>query len=693
MYHTFRSLFRRRNQTARSSRRTRLRLETLEARSLLAATLSGFVYVDANDNGIRDLDNNDNPETPIPGVTLTLTGTDINGNAVNLTTTTGTDGSYSFTGLAVSNAAGYTLTETQPSGFLPGKNALGTVNNVTVGSLASPTVDTMTAITLSDGNDGIDYDFGELQPARLAGFVYVDANNDGVRQASETPVTNVTITLTGTDDLGASVSLTTTTAADGSYAFANLRPSSAAGYTLTETQPDSFALGKNAAGSAGGTVGATSVSAISVGSGTNGTENNFALLPPASLGGVTFADFNNDGLQNGPDFRLGGVALLLQGTDTSGNPVFLFYFSAADGTYQFNNLAPGSYTLSEFLPSGFAVGKSVAGSAGGTGGTNQVTNIHLPLAAAATGYNFGAVPAVNPSGNVFIDSNNNGVLDAGEPGIAGVQVAISGTDVLGNNIFQNQTTDAHGHYHFSQLAPGTYTILEAPPIGYFVGKLQNGSPPAATLAPASNGANFSEFIGIDLTSAPFTQGYNFGHLLAGFPVAVNPVGAVFPQVNPTFIGTIQLVGNGPINNVVYVNALYQQILGRAPDVEGVNFWVYLLDVGVSRSQVAAAFWQSVEHRRDQVDFFYLTFLHRQADAAGELFWVNAFLRGASETDVAAQFLTSPEYLATHPDNTSFITGLYQDILAHGPDAGGLAYWQQQLQNGVSQLDVARAILT
>src|SRR6185312_11741677 len=56
-----------------------------------AGSLAGLVYNDTNNNGARDP-----AEPPIPGVAIQLTGTDARGNAVALTTTTGSDGTYRF---------------------------------------------------------------------------------------------------------------------------------------------------------------------------------------------------------------------------------------------------------------------------------------------------------------------------------------------------------------------------------------------------------------------------------------------------------------------------------------------------------------------------------------------------------------------------------------------------------------------
>ena len=70
--------------------------------------------------------------------------------------------------------------------------------------------DTLT-YTISDGNGGtaqatVTVNVVEFIPSSLSGFVYYDTNNDGIRDASEQRVAGVTITLTGTDYLGAAVS-------------------------------------------------------------------------------------------------------------------------------------------------------------------------------------------------------------------------------------------------------------------------------------------------------------------------------------------------------------------------------------------------------------------------------------------------------------------------------------------------------
>src|SRR5207247_310145 len=146
--------------------------------------------------------------------------------------------SYNFTGLRPGT---YTLTETQPANYLDGKDTIGTPGGNTSN-------DQFANIVLGPGVAGANNNFGELTPASLGGLVYVDANNIGIKDPSESGIGGVTVTLSGTDDLGHAVSATQTTAPDGSYAFNNLRPGV---YTLSESQPADYLDGKDTIGTPG----------------------------------------------------------------------------------------------------------------------------------------------------------------------------------------------------------------------------------------------------------------------------------------------------------------------------------------------------------------------------------------------------------------------------------------------------------
>ena len=239
---------------------------------LFTSSLSGNVYSDLNNNGLKDPG-----ELGIGGTTIYLTGT-TSGTKLPLflVTTTAQDGSYTFANLP---AGTYTITEVQPAGFLDGKDAIGTQGG-TVGD------DLFSGVTLADGQDGINNNFGELLPATLSGFEYYDVNNDGIKQSTEFGIAHVVIILAGTDDLGQQVTRSLQTNDDGSYAFVNLRPGT---YTIASIQPTLFRDGKTTAGTLGGTATPNRIANIAVSAGQSGLNNNFGELarPGCRLPGLT----------------------------------------------------------------------------------------------------------------------------------------------------------------------------------------------------------------------------------------------------------------------------------------------------------------------------------------------------------------------------------------------------------------------
>ena len=107
------------------------------------------------------------------------------------------------------------------------------------------------------------------------------------------------------------------------------------------------------------------------------------------------------------------------------------------------------------------------------------------------------------AGTVYVDGNNNGVQDAGEEGIAGVALALTGTDTLGNTVTQDVVTDANGNYLFSNLPAGTYSVTEEQPAGF-----RDGIETAGTGANASTADNvFTQLgLGADTDAVDFDFG-------------------------------------------------------------------------------------------------------------------------------------------------------------------------------------------
>lgn len=106
-------------------------------------------------------------------------------------------------------------------------------------------------------------------------------------------------------------------------------------------------------------------------------------------------------------------------------------------------------------------------------------------------------------GSVYIDANDNGVQDAGELGIAGVELVLSGNDSLGNPVNATATTSADGSYLFSNLAAGTYTVTETQPRGF-----RDGIETVGTGANASAADNVFTQLGLGADTDAIS--FNFG---------------------------------------------------------------------------------------------------------------------------------------------------------------------------------------
>jgi hypothetical protein len=77
---------------------------------------------------------------------------------------------------------------------------------------------------------------------------------------------------------------------------------------------------------------------------------------PSRFGGGSYVDFNGDGIWDSNESGLGGVMVTLSGTDFRGDAVDLSQRTAADGTYMFENLRPGSYQVNQVQPTGMMDG-------------------------------------------------------------------------------------------------------------------------------------------------------------------------------------------------------------------------------------------------------------------------------------------------------------------------------------------------
>ncbi len=149
------------------------------------------------------------------------------------------------------------------------------------------------------------------------------------------------------------------------------------------------------------------------------------VIPPGSLSGMVWEDFNNDGQVDFGENGIHGVSVRLTGADDLGNSVNLSQTTDADGAYLFLNLRPGTYYITETQPAGYLQGIDSVGTGGGSlAGTDQFL---IPLGPGVNGlnYNFGEQPAAggpvtkgqtagigfwnNKNGQALIKSLNGGV--------------------------------------------------------------------------------------------------------------------------------------------------------------------------------------------------------------------------------------------------------------------------------------------
>jgi len=161
-----------------------------------------------------------------------------------------------------------------------------------------------------------------------------------------------------------------------------------------------------------------------------------------------------------------------------------------------------------------------------------------------------------------------------------------------------------------------------------------------------------------------------------------------------------------INNDVYINILYNTLMNRSPDTGGFAYWSDRMRAGLPREDVFAGFVYSPEFtsicrnygitrgdytppRGGMARVFatrlYRTTLQREPDLSGLNFWHNALVNGSTTGAVIAyQFIFSPEMMNRDLKDEQFVEILYNALMGRGSDAGGKAFWVNQLRNGNSR---------
>ena len=387
--------------------------------------LSGKVYYDANDSSSYT-----NGEEGFKDITVELLGPD---GAVIATTTTDTDGNYSFTRLP---AGDYTVKVTKA----------GAIANLDQTEDPDSTKDnTSGTMTLNADNPVQEnINFGYVKKHAISGNVYLDQNRDKTKDGGDIPQSGITVNLV---DASGTVVATTTTDADGNYSFTGLGDGT---YTVQVDKTGPLASTEQTEDPSG--QGDSRSQAITfTRSDPDVTNVNFGYAEDYTISGTVYYDKDRSETLNNGEPGFDGITVNL--LDEAGATVATTT-TKADGTHSFAKLPAGKYTVkvepSDLLKK-LEQTEDPDGTKDHTSGLVQV-NYDNP---SVQNVNFGYATNYTIKGTIYRDADRSESLEDGEKLYQGVTV-----DLLDNagNVVATTTTDASGAYAFTNLEEGTYKV-------------------------------------------------------------------------------------------------------------------------------------------------------------------------------------------------------------------------------------------
>lgn len=229
-----------------------------------------------------------------------------------------------------------------------------------------------------------------------------------------------------------------------------------------------------------------------------------------SLGDRVWYDANSNGVQDPGEPGIVGatVTLVYAGPDNifgTADDVQSQTVTGADGIYGFTDLSEGQYRIT-VENSGPIVGLvNTYDLDSGIVNPDSTAVASLAAGQIRNDVDFGYVePTVQSqavlAGVVWVDTNNNGIVDGSELGIGNVTIQLfrQGT----NGVFATTKTDAFGYYSFNGLGDGVYTIRQIQPAQFVNGKQALG-----TLGGVVTTNQFSSIV---VNGNAIGVGYNFG---------------------------------------------------------------------------------------------------------------------------------------------------------------------------------------
>jgi len=449
---------------------------TIDAGLIAPNALGNYVWVDDNYDGLQTepITRGVNGVTvtllylsgtnyiPYPyGVNELLTADDVNGNAGYYTFTNLFPGTYQVQFDLPSGYAGYQFTQ-QNVDPANGSDANGSGRT---GDIA------MAADTINP-----DVDAGIWQTASLGDYVWEDMNHDGLQDKTEPLIPNVTVTLYAPSGRNFVLTATTQTDANGMYTFTNLFPGVSyyvhfdlpSGYhysnPVNSGDPDpSYSNDSNPDVVTGDTP------VIILSSGEHNPSIDAGLWRGAGLGDYVWFDWNRDGVQDANESGVSGVTVTLY----ENGVVTASMQTAANGGYSFGGLTPDvPYSVTFTLPNGFQFTDPLNAGAGVYSDSNAspFDGTTAPITLASNEYNpsidAGVWAQMSLGNRVWLDTNNDGLLNNGEVGVDGVAVELyrdtdsNGVYTPGTDALISTTVTAEtGYYTFTNLLPVGYIVV------------------------------------------------------------------------------------------------------------------------------------------------------------------------------------------------------------------------------------------
>jgi len=416
--------------------------DTRDAGFIPLAQLGDSVWLDANGNGLHE-----GGEPGVAGVTVNLL---TSGGALLESTTTAPNGFYAF-----HRAPGsYLLEFVAPTGFQFTARDLG--GDDAIDSDADTATGRTAVIALSPAVDDLTNDAGLIGGGTIGDRVWRDDDGDGIQDAAEPGLDGVTLHLR---DSGNALIATATTAGGGAYAFTSVTPGM---YSVEIELPAGFAvspLDQGGDDTADNDVdSASNRTALFTLTASSAAITDAGLMPLGAIGDRVWRDDDGDGIQDAAEAGLDGVTVQLQ---NAGGLTLTSTVTAGGGAYSFAALAPGDYRLVFVQPAGFRVSPMDQGADDTADSdadpiTGQTAVFNVSGGSTDTTRDAGMMPLASIGDRVWRDDDGDGIQDAGEPGIDGVNVRL--LDAGGAQV-GSTTTAGGGLFTFASQPPATY-ILE-----------------------------------------------------------------------------------------------------------------------------------------------------------------------------------------------------------------------------------------